>query len=131
MRITYLSLFLSNLFRSSLPSCSCALVFRLGPNLSNIHRFILSKKKFLLILPLSEHKASIYYLFLQIRLPSLSTKFHKSSRVLCTIATYICTELSSFLQFPAITVSGPGNKTICWHRGRPKVQCFNNAPTKP
>jgi hypothetical protein len=19
----------------------------------------------------------------------------------------------------------------CWHRGRPRVQCFNNAPTKP
>jgi hypothetical protein len=24
----------------------------------------------------------------------------------------------SFLQFPTITVSGLGNGTICWHRGR-------------
>ena len=28
-----------------------------------------------------------------------------------------------FPQFPAITVSGPSNGTICWHRGRPEVQC--------
>jgi hypothetical protein len=42
---------------------SCALVFRLGPSLSNIPIFILSKQKFPLILPLSKHKDLRYYLF--------------------------------------------------------------------
>jgi hypothetical protein len=27
--------------------------------------------------------------------------------------------------------SCPGNGTICWHKGRPKVQRYNNAPTSP
>jgi hypothetical protein len=54
--MTYFSLFLSDLFRSTLSSI-CALTFKLEQNLSNIPRFILSKKKFPLILPLLEHKA--------------------------------------------------------------------------
>ena len=32
------------------------------------------------------------------------------------------TNLLLLLQFPAITVLGPNNGTICWHRGRPRVQ---------
>jgi hypothetical protein len=128
--ITYLSLFLSDLFISNLLSSNCALVFRLGQNLSNIPRFILSKQKFSLILPFSEHKASISYLFSSDQTSLLSIELHKSSRILHTKATDLHTKLS-FLQFPAITVSGPDNGTICWHRGRPRVQRFNNAPTKP
>jgi hypothetical protein len=24
-----------------------------------------------------------------------------------------------------------GRIGLCWHRGRPRVQCYNNSPTKP
>ena len=67
-----------------------------GQNLSNIPRFILSKQQFPLILPLPEHKALRFYLFLQIGLPSLSTELRKSSRILRTTATDLRTELSLF-----------------------------------
>jgi hypothetical protein len=129
--ITYLSLFLSDLFISYLLSSSCALVFRLGQNLSNIPRSILSKQKFPLILPLSEHKALRSYLFSSDQTSLLSTELHKSSRILRTTDNRSTHKAFSFLQFPTITVSGPDNGTICWHRGRPRVQHFNNAPTKP
>ena len=59
---------------------------------------------------------------------------HRASKVKQSTAHYnnrSTHRAFSFLQFPAITVSGPANGTICWHRGRPKVQCYNNAPTKP
>jgi hypothetical protein len=61
--ITYVSLFLLDLFISNLISSSCTLVFRLGKNLSSIPRSIPSKQKFPLILPLSEHKTLLSYLF--------------------------------------------------------------------
>jgi hypothetical protein len=62
----------------------------------------------------------------------LSTKLRKSSRVLCTSATDLRTELLfSLLQFPTITVSGPDNGTICWHRGRPRVQCLTTHQQNP
>jgi hypothetical protein len=73
--ITYLSLFLSGLFISNLLSSSCALVFRLGKNLSSIPRSILSKQKFPLILPLLEHKALISYLFSSYLIPFLAQSF--------------------------------------------------------
>jgi hypothetical protein len=118
------------LFRSNLLSSNCALVLRLGPNLSNIPRSILLKKKFPLILPLPEHKALISYLFLQIRLPSLSTELHKSSRILRTTTTNLRTSFL-FSSVPSNHSFRSDNRTICWHRGRPRVQRFNNAPTKP
>jgi hypothetical protein len=61
IKLTYLSR--SNLFRSNLLYSSRALVFKLGPNLSNIPRYILSKKNFPLILPLSKHKDLRSYFF--------------------------------------------------------------------
>jgi hypothetical protein len=95
--ITYLSLILSDLFISHLLSSWCALVFRLERNLSIIPRSILSKQKFPLILPLSENKDLRYYLFYSDRTSLLSTKIHKSSRVLRTRETGLHTELSLFL----------------------------------
>jgi hypothetical protein len=94
--ITYLSLVLSDLFISNLISSSCALVFRLGQNLSNIPRSILSKQNFSLILPLSKHKALIYYLFSSDRASFLSTELRNSSRVLCPKAIDLRTELYLF-----------------------------------
>jgi hypothetical protein len=96
IEITYLPLFLSNLFRSNLLSSNGDQVLRLGPNLLNIPISILSKKKFPLFLPLSEHKDLISYLFLQMRLPSLTTELRKSSRILRTTTTDLCTEISLF-----------------------------------
>jgi hypothetical protein len=76
----------------------CALVFRLGQNLSNIPRSILLKQKFPLILPLTFIRSTkLQILPLFFRLTSLlSTELHKSSRILCTKATDLCTELSLF-----------------------------------
>jgi hypothetical protein len=77
IRITYLSQFLSDLLISNLLSFNCALFFRIGQNLSNIPRSILSKQKFPLILPLTEHKAFRSYLFNQnfsLFLPLLENK---------------------------------------------------------
>ena len=91
--ITYFSLFLSNLFRSTL---SCALVFRLGQNLSNIPRFIFPKKKFPLILPLPEHKALRSYIFSSDRTSLFSTELHKSCRILCTTTTDLRTNIFLF-----------------------------------
>jgi hypothetical protein len=70
--ITYLSLFLSDLFKSNLLSSICTLVFRLGQNLSNIPKSILSKKQFPLILPLPEHKSLRSYLFSSDPIPFLA-----------------------------------------------------------
>jgi hypothetical protein len=95
--ITYLSIFLSDLFISHLLSSSCALVFRLGKNMSNIPRSILSKQKFPLILTLSEHQALISYLFSSDHTSLLGMELHNSSRVLCTTTTNLRTELSLFL----------------------------------
>jgi hypothetical protein len=101
----------------------------------NIPKFMLSKQKLSLILPLIKAQRFTSFKILPLFFRSgffLSTELHKSSRILCTTTTDLCTELLfSLLQFPTITVSGPDNGTICWHRGRPRVQCFNNAPTKP
>jgi hypothetical protein len=49
-----------------------------------------------LFLPLSEHKASRYYLFSSYLTSLLNTKLYKSSRILRTRATDLCTELSLF-----------------------------------
>jgi hypothetical protein len=91
--ITYLSLSLSNLFRSTLSS-NCALVFRLGQNLSNIPRFILSKQKIPLMLPLLEHKAFRSYLFSSDLPPSLAQSFASQ-------AVDLRTELSFFSSVPS------------------------------
>jgi hypothetical protein len=71
IEITYFSLFLSNLFRSTL-SFDCALVSKLGQHLLNIPRFILSKKKFPLILPLLEQQVLRSYLFSSNPVPFLA-----------------------------------------------------------
>jgi hypothetical protein len=92
--ITYLSLFLSDLFISYLLSSNCALAFKLGQNLSNIPRSILSKQTFPLILPLSEHKDLRSYLFSLDWTCLLSTELQNSSRILLTRATDLRTELS-------------------------------------
>jgi hypothetical protein len=82
--ITYLSLFLSDLFISNLLSSSCALVFRLGQNLSNIPRSILSKKIFFTYLTFIRAQSfKILPLFFRSDF-FLSTELHKSSRILCT-----------------------------------------------
>jgi hypothetical protein len=66
--MTYISLFLSDLFISNILSSNCALVFRLGQNLSYIPRSILSKQKF--HLSYLSQSTNIQYLtsFLQIRI---------------------------------------------------------------
>jgi hypothetical protein len=158
MGITYISLFLSDLLISNLVSSICALFFRLGIFLSNITRSIFLKQKFLLVLVSTEHKASRYktfhysYLcqstrlqdltsFLQIRLLFLTESFiiqveyytlgqQIYTRIFHSFGSDIRTELL-LPQFPAITVSIPDNITIFWHRGRPRVQRYNNTPTKP
>jgi hypothetical protein len=134
--ITYLSLFLSDLFISYLLSSSYALVFRLGPNLSNIPRSILSKQKFPLILPLSEHKDLRSYLFPSDQTSLLSTNIHKSSRVLCTRAIDLRTELSLFFssqqsQFQVPTTepfvgtgADPGFNASTTHQQNPNYQPF-------
>jgi hypothetical protein len=100
------------------------------------------------LLPFLEHKASRSCFFpsdmtsfLHIEILSFGTELYKSSRILHTRAQIYTQRFHNFMmnlctklllsQFPAITVLGPRNGTICWHRGRPRVQCYNNAPTKP
>jgi hypothetical protein len=114
---------LSNLF-GSIISSNCALVFRLGKNLSNIPRFILSKQ---IILTLTEHKYLISYLFSSDQTSLLAQIF--AIQVEYYNNRYMHKALS-FLQFPTIKVSGPDNETICWHRDIPMVQHFNNTPKK-
>jgi hypothetical protein len=36
----------------------------------------------------------------------------------------------SFLQFPAITVSGPGNRTICWQQGQTQGSTLQHRTNK-
>jgi hypothetical protein len=124
--ITYLSSFPLGLLKSTL-SFNCTLAFRLGHNLLNILKFMISKQKFSLIFLLPKHKAYLVRI-LPLFFTStyfLSTKLHNSSRVLGTSKSYLCTKiLFSLLQFPAIIVSGPRNGTICWHRDRPRFQCL-------
>ena len=133
--MTYLSLFLSNLFRSNISS-NCALVFRLGQNLSNIPRFILSKQKFPLILPLSEHKDLRSYLFSSYLISFLSIELRKSSRILCTTTTDLRTKLSLFFnsqqsqfQVPIIepfvgTGADPGFNVATMHQHNPNYHPF-------
>ena len=149
IRITYISQFLSNLLISNILSSNYALVSRLGQNLSNVPRSVLSKQKFPLILPLSTHKDFKYYLFNKKISLILPLSEHKAFRSYlfsldlppflaqnfvnqvecCALKQQIYTQsFLSFPQFPTITVSGRGNVTIYWHRGR---QRFKNAPTKP
>jgi hypothetical protein len=126
--ITYLSSFLLALVRSSLSS-NYTLAFRLGQNLLNILKFMLSKQKFSLILILSKNKALPLFFRSDF---FLSTEFRKSSRVLRTSVVDLCKELLfSLLQFPTITVSSPDNITICCHGGRPRVQCLTTHQQNP
>jgi len=97
--ITYLSLFLSKLFRSILSS-NCDLVFRLGQNLSNIPRFILSKQTFPLILPLSEHKYLRSYLFSS-DLVSLLAQSFASQVEYCALQQYIYAQSFLFSSVPS------------------------------
>jgi hypothetical protein len=98
MGITYLSLFLSNLFRSILSS-NCSLTFRLEQNLSSIPRFILSKKKFPLILPLLEHKALRSYLILSDPVYFLAQSF-TSQVEYCTLQQQIYAQIFLFSSVP-------------------------------
>jgi hypothetical protein len=127
---------LSDLFISNLLSSSCALVFRLGQNLSNIPRSILSKQKFPLILPLSEHKALRSYLFSSDLTSLLSTELHKSSRILRTTTTDLRTKLSLFFssqqsQFQVPTTepfvgtgADPGFNASTMHQQNPNYRPF-------
>jgi hypothetical protein len=95
--ITYLSLFLSDLFISYLLSSSCALVFRLG----QIYQIYLDpffrNKNFHLSYLYQSTKILRSYLFSSDQTSLLGTELHKSSRVLCTTTTDLRTELSLFL----------------------------------
>ena len=98
--ITYLSLFLSNLFRSTHTSIY-TLAFRLGNNLSNIPRFMLSKQKFSLIFLLSKHKALPLlgsYLFSSDQISFLAQSF-ASQVEYCALQQQIYAHNLSFLYF--------------------------------
>jgi hypothetical protein len=96
---------------------------------------MLSKQKFSLILLLSKHKDLPLlrsYLFSSDHISFLAQSFTSQVEYLHTSATDLHTELLfSLLQFPTITVSGPDNRTICWHRGRPRVQCLTMHQQNP
>jgi hypothetical protein len=53
---------------------------------------------------------------------------NKRSSSILAIVTFLSTRSS-----PETKVSIIRNleEHTCWHRGRPRVQCYNNAPTKP
>jgi hypothetical protein len=100
--ITYFSLFLSNLFISTL-SYNYTLAFRLGQNLSNITRFILPKQKFPLILLYQSTKFYLFqdlYLFSLDRVSFLVQSF--ASQVVIKIWTrgQILVQKSNFSELP-------------------------------
>jgi hypothetical protein len=136
--ITYLSLVLSNLFRSTLSS-NCTLAFRLGQNLSNIPRFMLSKQKFPLILFYLSTKIlplSRSYLFFFRSGFFLSTELHKSSRILHTTTTDLRTKIlfsfssqQSQFQVPTTepfvgTGADPGFNASTTHQQNPNYRPF-------
>jgi hypothetical protein len=42
-----------------------------------------------------------------------------------------CDNVPRDFYYTMVTKYLPKGIHACWHRGKPKVQCYNNAPTKP
>jgi hypothetical protein len=57
------------------------------------------------------------------------TRDRKSHKLTLSQGEYIEKVLERFRMHNAKPVSTP--LASCWHRGRPRVQCCNSAPTKP
>jgi hypothetical protein len=119
--ITYISLFLSDILTSNLLSSNYALVFKLGQNLSNIPRSIISKHTFSLIIPFSEHKSSISYLFSSDQTSLLNTELHKS--ILCFL---LFSSQQSQFQVLAFVGTGadPGFNASTMHQKNPNYWPF-------
>jgi hypothetical protein len=127
--ITYISLFLSSLFRSTLSS-NYSLPFRPGQNLSNIHIFMLSKKKIPLILPLPENKALRSYLFSSDQVYFLAQSFTCQLEY-CILQQKIYTQSFLFSSVPSNHSFRFQQQNHLLAQGQTQGSMLQSAPTKP